>query len=371
MAEYVAAIDQGTTSSRLILFDKDGRIQQVDQREHEQITPRAGWVEHDAKEIWRRTREVIGGAMASSDAEAGEVEGDRDHQPARDDRGLGPRDRRADLQRDRLAGHPDRRRSSRELAGDEGVDRLREDVGLPLSTYFSGPKITWILDHVDGRTEARRGAANSPSATWTPGCSGTSPAARTAASTRPTSPTPAARMLMDLETLDWHEPSLDLMGIPQLDAAGDPLLLGDLRRGEGDRARRRPGGRDPRRPAGGDVRPDLLRRRATPRTPTAPARFLLVNTGEEIVHTDKLLTTVGATSSATAGRTLHARGLDRGDRRAGAVAARPARDHQRARRKSKSWRSRSTTTAASTSSPPSPACSPRTGAKTPAGRSSA
>src|ERR1700742_3424953 len=73
MAEYVAAIDQGTTSSRLILFDKDGRIQNVDQKEHEQITPQAGWVEHDATEVWRRTREVIAGAMASSDAEAGDV----------------------------------------------------------------------------------------------------------------------------------------------------------------------------------------------------------------------------------------------------------------------------------------------------------
>src|ERR1700712_2458833 len=73
MADYVAAIDQGTTSSRLILFDKDGRIECVDQREHEQITPKAGWVEHDATEIWRRTREVIGGAMAKSDAEAGDV----------------------------------------------------------------------------------------------------------------------------------------------------------------------------------------------------------------------------------------------------------------------------------------------------------
>src|SRR5438445_10109039 len=74
MAKYVAAIDQGTTSSRLILFDKDGRIQQVDQREHEQINPKAGWVEHDATEIWRRTREVINGALASSPAEAGDIQ---------------------------------------------------------------------------------------------------------------------------------------------------------------------------------------------------------------------------------------------------------------------------------------------------------
>src|SRR4051794_41266910 len=73
MAEYVGAIDQGTTSSRFILFDRDGRIVQVDQREHEQITPRAGWVEHDPREVWRRTREVIGGALASSGCEGGGV----------------------------------------------------------------------------------------------------------------------------------------------------------------------------------------------------------------------------------------------------------------------------------------------------------
>src|ERR1700730_9495604 len=73
MASYVAAIDQGTTSTRLILFDADGQIAAVDQREHEQIPPRAGWVEQDAAEIWRRTREVIGGALASSGAEAGEI----------------------------------------------------------------------------------------------------------------------------------------------------------------------------------------------------------------------------------------------------------------------------------------------------------
>src|SRR4051794_41778734 len=61
MSRYVGAIDQGTTSSRFILFDKDGTIAHIDQREHEQINPKAGWVEHDAKEVWRRTREVIGG----------------------------------------------------------------------------------------------------------------------------------------------------------------------------------------------------------------------------------------------------------------------------------------------------------------------
>ena len=73
MADYIGAIDQGTTSTRFIVFDRDGQIVDVDQREHEQITPKAGWVEHDAKEVWRRTREVIGGALANSDLEAGDI----------------------------------------------------------------------------------------------------------------------------------------------------------------------------------------------------------------------------------------------------------------------------------------------------------
>ena len=73
MADYIGAIDQGTTSTRFIVFDKDGQIVTVDQREHEQITPKAGWVEHDAKEIWTRTREVIGGALANSELEAGDI----------------------------------------------------------------------------------------------------------------------------------------------------------------------------------------------------------------------------------------------------------------------------------------------------------
>ena len=93
MGSYVAAIDQGTTSTRLILFDRDGRIAAADQREHEQIHPQAGWVEHDACEVWRRTREVIGGALAGAGRRGGRDRGDRHHQPARDDGRVGPRDR--------------------------------------------------------------------------------------------------------------------------------------------------------------------------------------------------------------------------------------------------------------------------------------
>src|SRR3954453_17481485 len=74
MSKYVGAIDQGTTSSRFILFDKDGTVAHVDQREHEQINPKAGWAEHDANELWRRTRQAINGAMAEPDAEGGDTE---------------------------------------------------------------------------------------------------------------------------------------------------------------------------------------------------------------------------------------------------------------------------------------------------------
>src|SRR4051795_8482649 len=152
MADYVGAIDQGTTSSRFILFDRDGRIVAVDQREHEQITPQAGHVEHDPKEIWRRTREVIGGALASSPAEAGDL------------RAIGiTNQRETTVVWDRETGEPihnaivwqDTRTAPlvHELAGDQGVDRLRANGGLPLSTYFSGPKVRWLLDNVDGAAE--------------------------------------------------------------------------------------------------------------------------------------------------------------------------------------------------------------------------
>ena len=257
MPKYVAAIDQGTTSSRLILFDKDGQIQCVDQKEHEQITPKAGWVEHDAKEIWRKTREVIGGAMAKSDAEAGDVAA------------IGiTNQRETTVVWDRETGEPvynaivwqDTRTEEivQELAGDEGVDRLRKDVGLPLSTYFSGPKIKWILDNVDGvrkRAEAGELAFGNMD-TWvlwnlTGGKNGGVHATDVTNASPDDADEPGdARMAP-------AEPRPD--GDPGVDAAGDQVLLGDLRRGQGHRARRRPGGGHPRRPAGGDVRADLLR----------------------------------------------------------------------------------------------------------------
>src|SRR3954454_23564467 len=205
MADYIGAIDQGNTSTRFIVFDRDGQIVAVDQREHEQITPRAGWVEHDAKEIWTRTREVIGGVLASTPLEAGDISA------------VGiTNQRETTVVWDREPGEPvynaivwqDTRTDAivREL-GD--VDQLREVTGLPLSTYFAGPKIKWILDNVDGaRERAEAGElAFGTIDTWL---------AWNLTGEHVTDVTNASRtLLMNLETLDWHEPSLELMGIPR------------------------------------------------------------------------------------------------------------------------------------------------------------
>src|SRR5271154_1757888 len=133
MAAYVGAIDQGTTSTRFILFDRDGRIAAVDQREHQQVNPQPGWVEHDPAEIWRRTREVIGGALGGAGLEAGEIAA------------IGiANQRETTVIWDRESGEPihpaivwqDTRTAElvRELGGNAGADRLRDRVGLPLST---------------------------------------------------------------------------------------------------------------------------------------------------------------------------------------------------------------------------------------------
>ncbi|MFN8218223.1 MAG: glycerol kinase GlpK [Solirubrobacterales bacterium] len=291
MAEYVAAIDQGTTSTRLILFDEDGRVACVDQREHEQITPRAGWVEHDPMEVWRRTREVIGGAMASSGTEAGEVAA------------IGiTNQRETTVVWDRETGEPvhnaivwqDTRTAGivAELAGEEGADRLRAEVGLPLSTYFSGPKVRWILDHVAGareRAEAGELAFGTMDAwvLWnlTGGPDGGVHATDVSNASR--------TLLMSLETLEWHQPSLDLIGIPR-------SMLPEIRSSSEIYGEARGTALGGRPVAGilGDQQAAMFGQtcfdRGDAKNTYGTGSFLLVNTGEEIVHTDKLLTTVGA-----------------------------------------------------------------------------
>ena len=105
MSTYIGAIDQGTTSTRFIVFDRSGRIVSVAQKEHEQIYPQPGWVEHDPLEIWRRTQDVIADAMQRARPGARRPRRHRHHQPTRDHRGLGSQNGRARLQRAGLAGY--------------------------------------------------------------------------------------------------------------------------------------------------------------------------------------------------------------------------------------------------------------------------
>jgi glycerol kinase len=213
MPAYVGAIDQGTTSTRFIIFDRSGSSIAQAQREHEQIYPRPGYVEHDASEIWRNTRLVIAQALSSA--------------------GLGPRDlaavgitnqRETTLLWDRHTGAPlynalvwqDTRTDGlvAEFARDGGKDRLRDKTGLPLTTYFSSLKLKWLLDNVPGaRAAADKGDALFGTIdSWlvwnlTGGPTG---------GRHITDVTNASRtQLMGLRSLDWDQAILDLFGIPR------------------------------------------------------------------------------------------------------------------------------------------------------------
>ena len=194
MQRYVAAVDQGTTSTRCILFDQAGRLVSVSQAEHAQHYPRPGWVEHDAAEIWRNVAPGRARGGAAGRRRAGAGRRDRHRQPARDDGGVGAR-RPAGRWRGRWCGRTpapaDLVRAS--WPATRGPDRFRDRCGLPLAPYFAGPRLTWLLEHVTGRCASAPSAARCCSGRWRPGWSGTSPAAPTAACTSPTSPTPAAR----------------------------------------------------------------------------------------------------------------------------------------------------------------------------------
>jgi glycerol kinase len=152
MTKHIGAIDQGTTSTRFILFDDLGSIVSVAQKEHEQIYPQPGWVEHNPEEIWQRTMEVIGQALQQAGISGTELTG------------IGiTNQRETTIVWNRKTGKAvynaivwqDTRTSEyvSEFSRDGGQDRFREQTGLPLATYFSGLKICWILDHVPGARE--------------------------------------------------------------------------------------------------------------------------------------------------------------------------------------------------------------------------
>ena len=213
MAKYAAAVDQGTTSTRCMLFSKDGKVVSIDQKEHEQIYPKPGWVEHDPMEIWTATQEVIKGAVAKAGVQPGDiaavgVTNQRETTVVWDKNTGKPYFNAIVWQDTRTKGICDA------LSADGGQDRFRPQVGLPLATYFSGPKIKWILENVDGvRAAAEKGDAifgnmDTWEIWWLTG--GTDGGAFV------TDVTNASRtMLMNLETLDWDDEILGIMGIPR------------------------------------------------------------------------------------------------------------------------------------------------------------
>ncbi|MEV0649850.1 glycerol kinase GlpK [Phytomonospora sp. NPDC050363] len=208
MTQHVAAIDQGTTSTRCIVFDEHGAVVAVEQRELTQHFPRPGWVEHDANEIWRDALEVTTGAIAKAGLSAADVAAigitNQRETVVLWDRRTGEPVHNAivwqDTRTDALIG---------ELAEDGGQDRFRAVTGLPLATYFAGPKIRWLLDNVDGlRERAEAGEI----------CAGTVDSWLIFKLTgrHITDVTNASRtMLMNLSTLDWDDELLDAVGVPR------------------------------------------------------------------------------------------------------------------------------------------------------------
>ncbi|QDY65313.1 glycerol kinase GlpK [Glutamicibacter halophytocola] len=210
--KFVIAIDQGTTSSRAIVFNHAGDVHSVGQLEHEQIFPAAGWVEHDPAEIWNNVREVIGQALSKANLTRHDIEvvgiTNQRETTVVWDKTTGEAVYNAIVWQDtRTQDIVD------ELAADGGVDRYKETVGLPLATYFAGTKIKWILDNVEGaRARAEAGdllfGTTDSWVLWnlTGGTDG---------GVHVTDVTNASRTLfMDLKTLQWDEKILADFGVP-------------------------------------------------------------------------------------------------------------------------------------------------------------
>lgn len=229
MPRYVAAVDQGTTSTRFIIFDHAGQVVSLHQLEHQQIYPQPGWVEHDPMEIWERTQQVIRTALARNSIDP------------RDIAAIGVTNQReTTVVWERRSGRPysnaivwqctRTKEICDALAREGGQDRFRARTGLPLATYFSGPKIRWILDNVPGvREAAEKGdALFGTMDTWviwwlTGGPDGGAHVTDVSNASR--------TMLMNLETLDWDPEILDILDIPrqmlpEIRPSSDPKVYG-------------------------------------------------------------------------------------------------------------------------------------------------
>ena len=213
MTGYIGAVDQGTTSTRFIIFDHDGKIVGLDQKEHRQIFARPGWVEHDPMEIWDNTRKVIQNTLEKTGIPGSRI------------LALGVTNQRETVVVwDRKTGRPFYNavvwqcartdEICRQLIREGGQDRFREKTGLPVATYFSGPKIKWILDQVPAAKRAALAgeAMFGTMDTWviwnlTGGLDG---------GAHVTDVTNASRtLLMDIHSLAWDEEILSLLDIPE------------------------------------------------------------------------------------------------------------------------------------------------------------
>jgi glycerol kinase len=292
MAKYAAALDQGTTSTRAMIFDHSGKVVSVAQKEHEQIFPKPGWVEHDPMEIWARSQEVIDEALSAAGASADDIAA------------LGiTNQRETAVVWDKNTGEPvmnaivwqDTRtdRIVDRLSSEGGQDRFRKQTGLPLATYFSGPKVRWILDNVEGAQE-RADAGDllfGNIDTWciwnlTGGTDG---------GLHITDVTNASRtLMMDLETLQWDESIAATIGVPMSmlpEIRASSEVYGEVRSGGGMQ--------------GVKIAGDLGDQQAATfgQTCFSPGEakntygtgnFLLLNTGNEAVQSKSgLITTVG------------------------------------------------------------------------------
>ncbi len=312
MTNYVAAIDQGTTGTRFMIFDHAGKVVAAHYEEHRQIYPQPGWVEHDAREIWDRTRTTIGGAMAKAGVRA-------EHLAA-----IGVTNQReTTVVWNPKTGEPyynaivwqDTRTQPlcQKLIDDSKSDFIRARTGLPIATYFSGPKIHWLLENVPGlRAHAERGEALFGNIdTWviwnlTGGKDG---------GVHITDYTNASRtMLLNLQTLDWDDELLALFGIPR-------AMLPHLRPSSD---RNLYGLTDPLGPCGGRVSVcgDLGDQQAAlfgqvgfeageAKNTYGTGCFLLLNTGKNIVPSQSgLLTTVAASVGEPKGSPRHTFALE-------------------------------------------------------------
>ncbi|WP_336249846.1 glycerol kinase GlpK [Stomatohabitans albus] len=289
--KYVLAIDQGTTSSRAIVFNHGGQIVSVGQMEHEQIFPKAGWVEHNPEEVWDNVRAVIGQVLADCQANKDQIAA------------IGiTNQRETTVVWDKNTGKPvynaivwqDTRTQKicDRLAGDEGPDKYKKKVGLPLATYFSGPKVIWILENVEG---AREKAEAGDLLMGTMDCfliwhlSGGPDGGK-----HVTDVTNASRtMLMNLETLDWDDEIIADFGIPK-------SMLPTITSSSEVFAEGRPTGLLPGVPISGNLGDQQAAtfgqacfEKGMAKNTYGTGNFMLINTGNEIVPSENgLLTTV-------------------------------------------------------------------------------